>query len=105
MEKLNEFNFSMISVNVRGLNKYVKRQKLYNWLCKHGGYNGLSFLQETHSIQTDEIQWGNQWKGHTYFSHGNNQSRGTCILVGDIVDFTELHSIKDPNGRYVVVYC
>ena len=105
MEKLNEFSFSMISVNVRGLRKYVKRRKLYNWLCKHGGHNGLSFLQETHSIQNDEIQFGNQWKGHTYFSHGNNQSRGTCILVGDRVDFTELHSIKDPNGRYVLVYC
>ena len=46
---MNQFSFNLLSLNVRGLRDYKKNKKILNWIVKHGGDNGVTFMQETHS--------------------------------------------------------
>ena len=77
-----KINFSVLSVNVRGLRKYEKRRQVYNWLCKQGGHKGVTFLQETHSDFKTEQSWTNLWRGQSFYSHGTTTSCGVSILIG-----------------------
>ena len=43
------------SFNSRGLRDKIKRQQIFHWLKT--SYFGITFLQETHSIETDENTW------------------------------------------------
>ena len=38
-------------------------------------------LQECHSTPAHEELWKKQWQGEVYFSHGESNARGVCILV------------------------
>ena len=67
------------SFNCRGLRDKKKRCSVFGWLKTR--HNGITMLQETHSVFHDEIQWKQEWDGDIYFSHGNNLSRGVAILV------------------------
>ena len=42
--------------------------------------NAFVFLQETHSLVSDENQWQTEWGSDIIFSHGSNNSRGVAIL-------------------------
>ena len=89
----------MVSVNVRGLINFKKRQAIFNWL-KRLKYD-IVFLQETHSTSLVEKQWENEWGNKTFFSHGSNNSRGVCILFKSGLDFAVNESIVDRQGRYI----
>ena len=83
-----KINFSVLSVNVRGLRKYEKRRQVYNWLCKQGGHKGVTFLQETHSGFKTEQSWTNLWRGQSFYSYGTTTSCGVSILIGKNVEFS-----------------
>ena len=60
-------------------------------------------LQETHSLQTDELFWKNEWGGNVYFSHGTNDSCGVCILFKPSLNF-DVVKLKTHNlGRYIIL--
>lgn len=40
----------------------------------------VTFLQETHSSCSNEVNWGLWWKGEYVLSHGTNLSAGVAIL-------------------------
>ena len=63
--------------NCNGLRKRNTRIKVFNWLRLN--YNGIILLQETHSIEIDEIRFQREWGGKIYYSHGDYQSRGVAI--------------------------
>jgi len=56
-------NIDLISLNVRGMRDYKKNRKMMNWVVKHGGNVGISFLQETHSTPDIEYKWKQRFKG------------------------------------------
>ena len=99
-------NIHIISLNVRGLKDYSKRQNTFKWL--KGKHPDIVFLQETHChLKKDVLQWSKEWSGSThynYWSLGTSRSKGVAILFNK--NMTE-RNIKitdvviDPNGRSV----
>ena len=59
------FNDNIISVNVKGIRTFAKRQKGFNWLAKKRV--DIIWLQETYSTIEVERYWKHRWKGGTYF--------------------------------------
>ena len=59
------FNFRLLSLNVRGLNNTIKRKHVFNWLKKQNA--DIFFLQEVHSTQKVEGEWKTEWRGEVIF--------------------------------------
>ena len=95
-EKL--FNFSVITLNTRGLRDYEKRRKIFNWLHKKVGSSGICYLLETHSDPVTAESWKYQWRGPVFFSHGRTDSCGVMTLVGTNLEFTTKTVIVDTKG-------
>ena len=101
MSPLQNINFKCESLNVRGLNKSIKRRSIFRWL--HNQNNHLTFLQETYSSKDCTKTWEAEWGGKVFFSHGTSHSKGVMILVNPKVDFKIEKAISDNNGRYIIL--
>ena len=88
------------SLNVRGLRARDKRLKLFKWL-KETHKTDVVFLQETHSTFSDENLWRDEWQGDIYFSHGEQNARGVCIMTN--VSHTCHSVISSDTGRHVMI--
>ena len=64
--------FSVLSLNVRGLNKTIKRRQVFRWL--HQQKSDVVFLQETYSSAQNVKSWEAEWGGKMIGSHGTNHS-------------------------------
>ena len=93
------------SFNSRGLRDKTKRQQIFHWLKT--SYFGITFLQETHSIETDENTWKSEWGGKIFYSNGTSNSRGVAILIPDslAIDIKIISECKDQTGRILVIDC
>lgn len=97
------FDFSILSLNVRGLRDSKKFVKLLNWFENHDGENGITFLQETHSSKEIEQNWIKKTKGLFKMSHGTTQSKGTAIIFGSKLDYCLKAEEIDENGRFIII--
>ena len=70
--------FSVLSLNVPGLNKTIKRRQIFRLL--HQQKSDVVFLQETYSSAQNVKSWEAEWGGKMIGSHGTNHSRGVMIL-------------------------
>ena len=43
-----------------------KRKNIFHWL--NSQHFGMTVLQETHSVESDESSWANEWDGKLLFS-------------------------------------
>jgi len=91
------------SFNCRGLGNKRKRRAIFQWLKQY--HQGVTFLQETHSIESLEKTWQNDWKGQIEFSHGCVNSRGVAILFPKNVDVQIDKKCTDSNGRILLLDC
>ena len=82
--EINQVDFKMLSLNVRGPRSPTKRKALFLWLDQRR-YD-IVFLQDTYNSPDVEDTWRTQWQGNFYFSHGSNHSRGVMILVRSDLD-------------------
>ena len=57
-----------ISNNVKGLQKSLKRIKIFEYLKNNLGSKGFLFLQETYWSLADEKKWVDELKGPISFS-------------------------------------
>ena len=80
-----ESYFSIITLNVNGLNAPTKRQRLAEWIQKQDPY--ICCLQETHLKIRDTCRL--KVKGWKIIFHGNRDQKkpGVAILVSDKIDF------------------
>ena len=92
----------IISNNVRGLQSYQKRRKLFHHFNTVPEID-IIMLQETHSTEKSENQWRAEWGGQAYFSHGTSEARGVCILIKNNVDFELKNITKDKEGRFLQI--
>ena len=60
-------------------------------------------LQETHSDQDNEVDWGLWWEGSYILSHGTNFSGGVAILFAPGMDVNILSSNELVKGRALAV--
>ena len=94
-------NVKIVSLNARGLANNDKRRQVLKWLENKKAK--VICLQETHSTEAHEPFWHSEWPGNIFFSHGTSSARGTCILLHPSLPYTLHASVKDPNGRYVIL--
>ena len=99
---MQELNVDLYSFNVRGLGSETKRISVFNHLKKKSN-KGIFLLQETHSIQSYEQKWKDEWGGPVFFSHHKSDSCGTAILVSPNldVDISQIYSNQN-QGRTVI---
>ena len=93
------------SYNCRGLRNTQKRQNMFKWL--NTSHPGITLLQESHSIPSDEQKWEREWGGSIYFAHGEFNARGVAILIPKDLNETFLYKngLKDNNGRFLLINC
>lgn len=97
----NSFNLKIISLNVRGMNKSIKRRKIFRWLHQQNAH--CCFLQETYSSNQTIKQWESEWGGKLFYNHGTNHSKGVMILVNPKHEFELKRCTKDKNGRVLIL--
>lgn len=94
-------SLKFISYNVRGLRANVKRRKIMRYLnCRK--YD-VVFLQETHSNESDQNLWQNEYGGKTYYAHGSNGSKGVGIWLRKNSNVIVNKCLKHNEGRYLIL--
>ena len=92
------------NLNVRGIGELRKHRQVFNYL-KQANYN-IICLQETHSDESSKQLWKKQWhNGEIFFSHGETNSRGVCILFNKLVLDNVVVKYKDNKGRILILQC
>ena len=99
--QVNNVDFKLISLNVRGIRDLSKRKAILSWIKKQKA--DITFLQETYSTPEIADNWQLQYKGKMFLSHGSNHSKGAAILVSSKLDFEAKSVIYNPDGRYVLI--
>lgn len=94
---------TVLSWNVRGLQDPLKRTMVSSLLRKH--LPAVCALQETH-LTADSVSCRNfRWVGKAYHSNHTSYSRGVSVLIHSSIDYEELGSEIDEDGRYVFLLC
>jgi exonuclease III len=93
--------FSLISLNINGINSPIKRHRLIDWLHKQDPT--FCCLQETHLRVKDRhylIVKG--WK--TIFqANGQKKQAGVAILISNKIDFQPKVIKKDKEGHFILI--
>ena len=97
----NAFDLKCLSLNVRGLNKSIKRRTVFRWLHKQKHH--VIFLQGSYCSKELEPIWENEWGGKAFFSHGTNHSKGVITLINPSVNFKVEKVIPDKQGRFIIL--
>ena len=91
----------LISLKTRDISNYRKRRTIFTWLRKQKP--DIVILQETHSVQGNEVLWKREWGATLFCSHGANNARGVAILIRNNFDCTVMQSFIDINGRFIIL--
>jgi exonuclease III len=93
--------FSLISLNINGLNSPIKRHRLTDWPQKQDP--AFCCLQETHLREKDrQYLRVKSWK--TIFqANGPKKQAGTAILISNKIDFQPKFIKKDKEGHCILI--
>ena len=93
--------FSIITLNVNGLNAPTERQRLAEWIQKQDPY--ICCLQETHLKTRDTYRL--KVKGWKKIFHANrDQKKATVtILISDKIDCKTKAVKRDKEGHYIII--
>ena len=93
--------FSIIILNVNGLNAPTKRQRLAEWIQKQDPY--ICCLQETHLKTGDTCRL--KVKGWKKIFHANRDQKkaGVAILISDKIDFKTKAVKRHKDGYYIMI--
>ena len=91
----------IVSLNVRGLNKSIKRRSIFRWLHQQKAHFYL--LQETYSDRKTMSTWELEWGGKIICNHGTKHSKGVMILINPKYDVEIVKVEKDNNGRFIIL--
>uniref|UniRef100_A0A3P9KVD9 Endonuclease/exonuclease/phosphatase domain-containing protein n=1 Tax=Oryzias latipes TaxID=8090 RepID=A0A3P9KVD9_ORYLA len=94
-------DLKVISLNVKGINHVIKRQKILSFLRKEKCQ--VAMLQETHLSDTEHVKLRRSWVGQVFYSSFNSKSRGVAILLHRSLPFSFENEVKDSQGRYILL--
>ena len=77
--------FSIITLNVNGLNDPIKRQRLAEWIQKQDPY--ICCLQETHLKTRDTYRLKVRGWKKIFYANGDQKKTGVAIFISDKIDF------------------
>ena len=90
-----------ISLNISGINKAIKRRRLFRWL--HNGKYDVIFLQETYSDKAIENVWRPESVESRHFLFPWLNSRGVMTLIRPTLKAENISITGDKNGRVLIV--
>ena len=92
--------FSIITLNVNGLNAPIKRQKLAEWIKKQDPY--ICRLLETHLKPRDTYRLKVKGWKKIFHANGDQKKAAVAIIISDKIDF-EIKVVKrDKEGHYII---
>lgn len=100
-QRMNMDRLSVLTLNTNGIRSAPKRRALFKKL--RNMKTDFIMLQEIHSTTSEEKIWLTEWGSGGVFSHGVSNSRGVCILFNRECDFKVIHTIKDEDGRFLII--
>ena len=93
-------SLKLLSLNVRGVSNFHKRQSIFTWCCRKK--TDIILFQETHLTKETEKQWRNEWGGKIFIcSHGSPNSGGVMVFLKNDLNCVIKSSILDLLGRFV----
>ena len=94
-------HYSLISLNINGLNSPIKRHRLTDWLCKQDPT--FCCLQETHlNVKDKNYLRVKGWK-KILQANGPRKQAGIAILISDKIDFQPKVIKRDMEGHFLLV--
>ena len=96
-----EIELKCTSWNCRGLQKVKKIKQVMSKLKEMD--SKIVFLQETHTLDKENIKISRRWPGRIFAASFSTQARGVMILIHNSVPFEVTNEIKDTFGRYIII--
>lgn len=96
-----KYEIQYTSWNCRGLQKNRKIKQVMNRIKDLG--SKIVFLQETHTLEEENIKISRRWQGSLYASSFTSRARGVITLIHRSVPFHVTNVIKDKFGRYLII--
>lgn len=93
--------FTILTLNTNGMRIPAKRRALFSQFRK--ARTDFIMLQEVHSTPNDEKIWLSEWGGSGVFCHGKSNSKGVAILFPKTSDISLTHTIRDQDGRFLIL--
>ena len=94
-------HYSLISLNINGLNSPIKRHRLTDWILKQDPT--FCRIQETHlSVKDKHYLRVKGWKT-TLQANGLGKRAGVAILISDKIDFQPKVIKRDTEGHFLLV--
>ena len=94
-------SISMLSFNVRDIADGKKWREVFNFLRDKN--TDLYLLQETHASKKIQRIWRNEWGGPIYFSNGESNARGVCIMAKPRTKLNVKKIYRDTEGRFICI--
>ena len=95
-------SLNVCTLNVNGLNDFIKRKKVFKWL--QNNRIDVALLQETHCKETQANYFNCSWSGSVIHGYtDSSHSRGVSILFKRGLDLEIIDSHKSENGRLLLV--
>ena len=93
--------FSIITINVNGLNAPTKRKRLAEWIKNQDPY--ICYVQETHLKTRGTYRL--KMKGWKKIFHANRDQKkaGVAILISDKIDFKTKAVKRDKEDHYIMI--
>ena len=88
--------------NVNGMREKAKRDAILIGMKMKGQ---VIFLQETHTVLTDEPSYRQASKDTYMFAHGESNSRGVMIIISAKLEHEIHREYSDTSGRYIIALC
>lgn len=89
------------SHNTQGLNSQSKRRKAFQ--SYHARGLDVVLLQETHFPTSYTPSFLHRNFPTFYLANTDSQKRGVAILLAKRIPFILSHTVKDPDGRYILI--
>ena len=93
--------FSIITLNVNGLNAPIKRHRVADWIKKQKP--SISCLQETHLRTKDTYRLKVRGWEKIFHANGHDRKAGVAIPILDKIDFKTKVIKKDKEGHYLII--
>jgi exonuclease III len=93
--------FSLVSLNINGLNSPIKRHRLTNWLHKQDPT--FRCLQETHLREKDTYYLRMKGWKTIFQANGMKKQARVAILISNIIDFQPKVIKKDKEWYFILI--
>ena len=93
--------FSIITLNINGLNAPIKRQRLAEWIQKQDPY--ICCLQETHLKTGDTYRLKVKGLKNIFHENRDQKKAGVAILISDKIDFKTKAVKRDKEGHHIMI--